>query len=398
MLLKVRQDNQKQRIINLLLLHSSFMNDLGLLNGKMGISIAFFHLFRETGNAVYENYAGELIDEIYEEINVSSSWNFADGLAGIGYGIEYLVRNKFIDADTDDALADIDSKLTTYAYYFPTSLGLENGLLGVAYYFFSRVKYKLQNTSNIRLLTNKQLLIHVLDEIDRRISHNSNIFAEPTKELNELEKTHNAEPNINGDTIKTFNLFWNYPILIDFLSEVFTHNIYNTRICEMLERLLAPLNNSYNWPKLNSNRLLMALALTKMLKEHKVPVFDELPSNWPVDAFYLGFKGNLELVITELLAGVTPEAINGEIGQVPFMKNGALGIAWVYSQLYKITGNIDYERETEYWLSDSKNKLASDLCTIDTLTKVYARLGLLNGISGYIKNCSKISLLSGKIN
>jgi hypothetical protein len=100
MLLTVRQDNQKQRIINLLLLHSSFMNDLGLLNGKMGISIAFFHLFRETGNVVYENYAGELIDEIYEEINVSSSWNFADGLAGIGYGIEYLVSNKFIDADT----------------------------------------------------------------------------------------------------------------------------------------------------------------------------------------------------------------------------------------------------------------------------------------------------------
>ena len=158
----------------------------------------------------------------------------------------------------------------------------------------------------------------------------------------------------------------------------------------MLERLLEPLNNIHNWPKLNSNRLLLALALTKILKEHKVPVFDKPPDNWPGDAFYIKFNGDLDEVTIELLSSITREAIKGEIGQVPFMKNGALGIAWAYSQLYQITGNIDYESETDFWLSDSKNKLASDLCAIDTLTKVYARLGFINGISGYIKYCSKI--------
>jgi hypothetical protein len=52
------QNHKLQRVINALLLHSSFSENLGLFNGKMGISIAFFHLFRQTGNELYENYAG----------------------------------------------------------------------------------------------------------------------------------------------------------------------------------------------------------------------------------------------------------------------------------------------------------------------------------------------------
>jgi glycosyltransferase involved in cell wall biosynthesis len=45
--------NIVQRIINGLLLHSSFIDNLGLLNGKMGVSIFFYHLSRKTGNTIY---------------------------------------------------------------------------------------------------------------------------------------------------------------------------------------------------------------------------------------------------------------------------------------------------------------------------------------------------------
>ena len=54
------------------------------MNGKMGIAIYFFHLSRETNNQIYEDYAGELVDEIYEEITSYTPVGFENGLAGIG--------------------------------------------------------------------------------------------------------------------------------------------------------------------------------------------------------------------------------------------------------------------------------------------------------------------------
>jgi lantibiotic modifying enzyme len=84
--------SRQQRITNTLLLNASFIDNLGLMHGKMGIAIYFFHLARETKNQIYEDYAGELIDEIYDEISTTTTLDFENGLAGIGWGIEYLVQ------------------------------------------------------------------------------------------------------------------------------------------------------------------------------------------------------------------------------------------------------------------------------------------------------------------
>ncbi|HEX3009512.1 MAG TPA: lanthionine synthetase LanC family protein, partial [Bacteroidales bacterium] len=106
--LKQRLDSRLQRIANVLLLNASFIDNLGLLNGKMGIAIFFYHYAKYTGNEVYSEYAGELIDEIYSEINTSTPIDFENGLTGIGWGIEYLVQNGFVEADTDEVLEQID--------------------------------------------------------------------------------------------------------------------------------------------------------------------------------------------------------------------------------------------------------------------------------------------------
>ena len=73
-----------RRTTNSLLLNGSFIDNLGLMNGKMGIAIYFFQLARQTNNQIYEGYAGELIEDIYEEISKNTPVNFENGLAGIG--------------------------------------------------------------------------------------------------------------------------------------------------------------------------------------------------------------------------------------------------------------------------------------------------------------------------
>lgn len=376
------QNNKLQRVINVLLLHSSFIENLGLFNGKMGISIAFFHLSRQTNNSLYENYAGELIDEIYEEINTTSPWNFEDGLAGIGWGIEYLVQNHFIEADTDEALFEIDNRLTPYVYSFPSKFGINDGLLGVGFYFLSRVKQKVKESP--QLITNKQLLIHIIDELDKRTNDISLLIKEPTG--NNQDDVSVEDKTLETDINPVFDITWNYPLSIIFLCKVFQLDLCNPLVCKMLERLLSPLNNEANWPTMKSNRLILALALTKMVKEYKMPVFEHLADNWPHDAFYVKFRGSIELVVAGLLNSISPEVIKSEITDDLFMKNGALGITWVYSQLYQFTGDIAYKNEAEYWTKvayEYLNENDTFFITSDK-DKKQPGTGLISGLAAFV--------------
>lgn len=162
--LKQKMDTHLQRIVNVLLLNASFIPNHGLLNGKMGIAIFIYHYARYTKNAIYTCYAGELIDEIYEEINKNTPIDFADGLTGIGWGIEYLAKNGFVEADTDKALAEIDatiSQVITEGVW--DNLTLQH-LADCGYYFISRLKEK---DSGKILFNKKHNLLLLLSECER---------------------------------------------------------------------------------------------------------------------------------------------------------------------------------------------------------------------------------------
>jgi hypothetical protein len=165
-------DSRLQRIANVLLLNGSFTDNLGLLNGKMGIAIFFFHYARYTGNKIYEDYAGELIDEIYEEINLSTPAGFANGLTGIGWGIEYLVQNGFVEADTDEALEEIDNRIYQNMFNSPILLESEDDIFGYGLYNLARLKNREEDDENITTLNIKATIIHLIDECERIIIHN----------------------------------------------------------------------------------------------------------------------------------------------------------------------------------------------------------------------------------
>lgn len=165
--LKSRFDSRLQRIANVLLLNASFIDNLGLLNGKMGIAIFFYHYARYTGNKVFENYAGELIDEIYEGINTNTPVDFASGLTGIGWGIEYLVKNNFIQANTDEALEDIDTSVYRNSLYRPFLLESENDFFGYGLYYIARLREHEDDNDNLNTLFKKQHLIYLIDDAER---------------------------------------------------------------------------------------------------------------------------------------------------------------------------------------------------------------------------------------
>lgn len=128
-----------RRIANHQMLHGSFCGDPGILNGKMGVVIFFFHYARHTGNTLYEDFAGEMLDEVLEDLHDEVPIRFSNGLSGIGWGIGYLVQLGFVELLTNDILQEIDEKIMECDPLRIRNHSFETGLLGIASYVNMRL-------------------------------------------------------------------------------------------------------------------------------------------------------------------------------------------------------------------------------------------------------------------
>lgn len=168
------------RIANHLIMNASFLDDLGLYHGKMGIVLFFAHYAKYTSHVVYDEFANELFYEIYKEIHAEYPFNFENGLCGIGWGIEYLCHNNFLDGDCNDILYEIDRKLEEWNVFRNVDETLETGKLGWLYYVdihvssivsgkscssFLKENYLLTTKERIvPLLSPKKLLLTIVGE------------------------------------------------------------------------------------------------------------------------------------------------------------------------------------------------------------------------------------------
>lgn len=94
-----------QQIVDMLLLNGTLVNCPGLLHGKTGIAVFFFHYARYTGNELFEDYAVDLIAEVQTQIHADMPTDYESGVAGIGTGIAYLIHNGFLLAETDGSFS-----------------------------------------------------------------------------------------------------------------------------------------------------------------------------------------------------------------------------------------------------------------------------------------------------
>jgi len=145
-------------------------NNYGLYNGKTGLCICYFLLAAITEDKGFEAKARILLDELSDNINSVEQLDFANGLAGIGWGIEWLVQNKFVDANTDEVLEDLDDELyKSVVYAKAKSLSLLNGTLGKAMFFHKRLIAQNPGTTRYRNLCTQECLVLLSDEINETL-------------------------------------------------------------------------------------------------------------------------------------------------------------------------------------------------------------------------------------
>ena len=138
-----------KKIAQHLMLNASFADTSGLLNGKMGVVVFFFHYAKYSKKSIYKKFAYELLDEIYEDICPDTPVDFKDGLSGIAWGIDYFICNNSVDIDDKVLLDELDELITKTGINEIQDSSVETGLKGLAHYVISRKSNALLNHSTI---------------------------------------------------------------------------------------------------------------------------------------------------------------------------------------------------------------------------------------------------------
>jgi len=212
----------------------------GLMHGNTGLCIYFYLLARKTSNRDYEKYADELLDKAFANLSTSAPADFENGLAGIGWGIEYLQQNAFVEGNTDEILEEVDNKVFKVLNEdYHNSFELGNGLSGYLFYLINRLKTKTEPFSMPQRI-NSELLVLTINKIDDLVTAQ---FPGIVKEMQ-------------------FDLFWRFPVMLHGLTEAYKLGIYNDKISCMIRQWL-PYFEAYI-PSLNINRIFLAIVLKQI--------------------------------------------------------------------------------------------------------------------------------------
>ena len=108
--------------------------NIGLVGGKLGLVLFYYKLSKRTYIKTYNDMADNLLDEVLNEVRKVKSNGIEQGLAGIGWGINYLFRNEFVEVD-EDAFIDVELRLFSGS---SVDFGTNLSTLSLALYLLSK--------------------------------------------------------------------------------------------------------------------------------------------------------------------------------------------------------------------------------------------------------------------
>ncbi len=143
--------------------------NVGVMGGKAGVAIFFFYYAQMTMEPKYMDIAHQLLSDIFDNLGEDSNviHTLAGGLAGVGWMVELLEQNDFIEADTGEMLEALDEPLynVMMADIKSGNYDFLHGAVGTGTYFLSRLN-KIEKASDY--------LLELIEEMDKSHYDNGN--------------------------------------------------------------------------------------------------------------------------------------------------------------------------------------------------------------------------------
>lgn len=212
---------------------------LGLGYGKMGLCIYFNFLARHKYNLLYQETADKLIDEIINNVNCIKSVDIVSGLGGIGLGMHYLIKHRYLSGNTNYIFSDIDSVLfRLLSNKHDNDLSNPSLLIQGLYYFCYRLKEVQYSNENKKIF--QGIVIQLANVLEKKID----------------------QTIISENTLCYNCLNYQLPQILFVYNFIHLLNFYNYRIDKILEFII---NSTCGIiPQLNCNKLWLLWALTEV--------------------------------------------------------------------------------------------------------------------------------------
>lgn len=344
----------------------SSIEDLGVLKGLAGLALfnfnysKIFNVDNKTGNLILE--------ESIHRINKGyTNPTYCNGILGLGWVINYLIKENFIDSSNNETLIDIDR----YAHYWlAESLKQNNfdflhGAIGYANYLIDRY-------NNLRNCIDKKLIeesIFILLKYFTDLLPNIISFSNDSKEVS-------IKMSFENKVI--FGLAHGISSIIYILNKTSTISKFTVESLEAAHQyslyLIKYKNKEYNGISLFPNYL---------SSDGIVKYYSGL--SWCTGDLGIGynllntsiqFNHNeiYELLGIEILKhGIERKSLEKSLLKENNICHGSLGAYKIFSNSYKITKDEDFNKAAAYWLN-------LGLQNIDI--KNDSDLTILNGLSG----------------
>jgi lantibiotic modifying enzyme len=309
--------------------------NIGLMGGKIGVALFYFYYAKLTNDDKFADLGVELISNVFDEINKEFTYHtHAGGLAGIGWTVEHLAQNDFIDTDTDEILEDLDPYLHKTMIY---DIQHENydflhGAVGNGVYFLSRMTNE----------KSKEYLKEFIDEMDK-ISHKDEDGARKwLSTLNIEEKT------------KGYNLSLSHGIasIIAFLGKVLETGIYNEKVSLLLNGAVQYLLKYRLDRKKFFSNFPSWISETEPLSQSRLAwCYGDLGigiSLWQA-AQSAKNKEWEKIAVDTLLDSTARKDLKENTVIDAGLCHGAAGIMHIYNRAYHYTGSEAFKDITRYW-------------------------------------------------
>jgi lantibiotic biosynthesis protein len=346
----------------------------GLLGGELGMVLYYYEKFKVTNEAHYGTSASELLDTIFERINSDTPHlmgsTLSNGLAGLGYVVNYLQKEGFLDLDLSEELADLDEHLYEQALIQISEHKNDylHGAFGIMFYFSER-------------LPDEKIEIYLTDLVTKVLAngvtnmygtHFRNYSLKENDEATNLSLSH----GLSG-MLMIFGRIYQKGVLREQLQETIQKGMfYMVQFKQEIDNMEKIYSMFPHWTILDAdgypephygNRLAWCYGdfNQTMLYYEIADCFDDAALRKIADLIGL----NTLLRKSEEATAVTD----------PYFCHGAAGVAQIYKLFYDKTKYEPYKKGYEYWIGQTLEMLEKELAEEQYKGK---ERGLLEGLVG----------------
>ncbi len=115
-------------------------NSISLLNGLSGVPFFYWNLYNINKDDSLLDKMSFVIDKVLTQVNESKVLNYCDGIAGVGYMLNYFIEQEILDEDIEGYLHDLDQLLLPVAEELINTGNTDflHGGIGISYYLLQR--------------------------------------------------------------------------------------------------------------------------------------------------------------------------------------------------------------------------------------------------------------------